>query len=138
VLLPTRDQDLPDPLLGPLGHVVDLGVPRQPGVDAKQVEAACVGIGEGLEDVRDQLPVLLRGDFDLLAINVESADRAAHRRGRQILDQGLEQPRGAEVLGRDAAGDREDLAVGDPPLQDGDDLIVVDLLTLEIALHELV
>ena len=69
---------------------------------------------------------------------VERRDRPAHRRRGQVLDQRLEQPVGAEVLGRDPAGDREQVALGDPLLQRRDDLGVRDLLALEVALHQLV
>ena len=77
-------------------------------VDAEEVDPAGVGVGEGLEDVGDQLAVLVGLDLDLLAVGVERRDRAPHRRRGQVLDERLEQPVGAEVLGRDAAGDRED------------------------------
>ena len=55
-----------------------------------------------------------------------------------LLDEGAEQPAGAEVAGGDPAGDGEDPALGHPLLEDADDLLVVDLLAVEVALHQLV
>ena len=57
------------------------------------------------------------------------------RRG-QVLDDRVEQPVGAEVRGRDPAGDGEDRAVVGALLERGDDLLVGDLLALEVALHQ--
>jgi hypothetical protein len=136
VLLALGDEQLADPLLGTAGHVGDLGVaPQNARVDAEQVEATGVGVGERLEDVGDQLAVLVGRDLDLLPVLTDGRDRASHRGRGQVLDQGLQQPGGAQVLGRDPTGDGEDLAVGHPLLQHGDDLVVIDLLALEVALH---
>ena len=54
----------------------------------------------------------------------------------QVLDDRVEQAVGAEVAGRDAAGDREQAAVVGPLLERGDDLLVGDLLALQVALHQ--
>ena len=107
-------------------------------VDAEDVDPAGVGVGGRLEDVGDQRPVLVGGDLDRLAVAVERRQRPAHRRRGQVLDQRVEQPVRPQVPGRDAAGDREEVALGDPALQRRDDLVVVDLLALEVALHQLV
>ena len=42
----------------------------------------------------------------------------------------------AEVLRRDRAADREDLSAGDAELERGGDVVRVELLSLEVALHE--
>ena len=61
-----------------------------------------------------------------------------HRRRREVLDERVEQAVGRQVLGRHAAGDREQVPLGDALLERGDDLLVRDLLALEVALHQLV
>ena len=57
------------------------------------------------------------------------------RRG-QVVDDRVEQPVGAQVLGRDAAGHREDVAAVGALLERVHDLLVRDLLALEVALHQ--
>lgn len=59
----------------------------------------------------------------------------AHRRG-QVLDDRVEQPRGAEVARGNAACDREQLAVIGAALERGRDLLVGDRLSLQVALQE--
>ena len=57
------------------------------------------------------------------------------RRG-QVVDDRLEQPVGAQVLGRHAAGHGEDVAAVGALLERVHDLLVRDLLALEVALHQ--
>ena len=110
-LVAERPAELADPLLLVPGDVDDLGVGAQRApVDAEEVDPPRVGVGEGLEDVGDERPVLVGLDLDLLTVLAQRRQRTAHRRRGQVLDQRVEQPVGAEVAGRDAAGDGEDLA----------------------------
>ena len=57
-------------------------------------------------------------------------------RRRQVVDDRVQQPVRAQPRGRDAAGDREDVAGVRALLERVDDLVVGDLLALEIALHQ--
>ncbi len=121
------------------GDVEGVGVRAQGApVDAEEVDPAGVGVGERLEDVGDEGPVLVGLDLDLLAARAGRRHRAAHRRRGQVLDQRLEQAAGAEVARRHAAGDREEPPRRHALLQRADDLVVVDLLAVEVALHQLV
>ena len=61
---------------------------------------------------------------------------AALGRRRHALDEQVEQRVRAEVLRRDRAPDREDLAARDAELERGGDVVLVELLALEVALHQ--
>ncbi len=138
-LLPPGRGELADPLLGPARGIQDVRVrPQDARLHAQQVDPPGVGVGGRLEDVREHLARLVGGDVRVGVLRAEGVDRAAHRRRGQILEQGLEQPVGPEVLGGDAAGHREKVALGHALLERGDDLVVRDLLALEVALHQLV
>jgi hypothetical protein len=132
VLLALRHQQLADPLLDVGAGVVDLRVVLQDAlVDAEQVDAAGVGVGEGLEDERHHVLRLVRLQRDPVHL-----DRAALGGRRQVLNQGVQQAVDPEVAGGGAAGDREELAIGHACLQGRHGLVVRDLLALEVALHE--
>ena len=55
---------------------------------------------------------------------------------REVVDHGVEQAVGAQAGGRDAAGDREDVAGVGALLERVDDLVVGDVLALQVALHQ--
>ena len=100
-------------------------------VDAEEVDAARERVGARLEDVGVGLAVLGR-----LERHVGQLEAAVLDRRGQVVDERVEQPVGAQVRGRDAAGDREDVALVGAVLERGDDLLVRDLLALEVALHQ--
>ena len=88
-------------------------------------------VGARLEDVGEQVGRLVGLERDLVELEAAVLDRR-----RQVLDERVEQARGAAVARGDAAGDREDVAVVGAVLERGDDLVVGDLLALEVALHQ--
>ena len=91
---------------------------------AEDVDAPCERVGEGLENERR----------DGSAVDV---DRRALLRGRRYaLDQEVEERVRAQVLRGDAARDWEDVSARHGGFQRGRDLVCVELLTLEVALHE--
>ena len=63
-------------------------------------------------------------------------DRAGLGRRRHALDDQVKQRVRAEVLGRDPARDREDLAPRDRVLERVGDLLQAELLALEVLLHQ--
>ena len=96
---------------GALQHAEDVDAPRE-------------RVGDGLEDERR----------DPGAVDVDR--RALLRRRGNALDEEVEQRVRAEVLRRDAARDREDVAARHRRLECGRDLVCVELLPVEVALHE--
>ena len=91
---------------------------------AEEVDAAGERVGDRLEDERGR-PA---------AVDVHG-ERLLGRR-RDALDEQVEEARGAEVLRRDAARDREELARDDGVLERGGELVAGDLLVREVALHD--
>ena len=131
--------ELTDPLLLAAAAVDHLGIGAdRASEDPEEVDAPGIGIGERLEDVGDQAIVVRGLDLDHVFPLGQTLQRTAHRRRGQVLDQRREQPVGAEVAGRRAAGDREDRPRRHAALQGGDDLLVLDLIAVEVALHQLV
>ena len=61
---------------------------QRPTADAEEVDPPRVGVGEGLEHIGDQRPLLVGLDLELLALGADRLDRAAHRRRGQVLDEG--------------------------------------------------
>ena len=92
--------------------------------DAEEVDPAGERIGDRLEDEGGRLGAL------------DVRDRARLRRRGHSLDDQVEQRVRAEVLGRDAARDREDLAARDRVLERVRDLLDAELLALEVLLHQ--
>ncbi len=92
--------------------------------NAEDVDAACERVGDRLEDERGGLRVRNLHRLALLG------------RRRDALDEQVEERRGAEVLRRDAAGDRKDLAARDRVLECVRDFLDAELLALEVALHQ--
>ena len=133
-LLALRDEQLPDPLLRVGARIDGLRVVLDRAlVDAEEVDAPGERIRQRLEHERDG---------GLVGVGVErlvaGLHAAAHDRRRQVLHERVEQAVRREVPGRDATGDREEMALGDALLQRRDELLVRDLLALEVALHQLV
>ena len=125
VLLALQRKERADPFLVVRPRVGERRVRRDRALeDAEDVDAAGERIGDGLEDEGSACRVL---DLDR---------RALLRRGRHALDQQVEHGRRAEVLRRDSARDREELAARDCGLQRRGDLFRRQLLAVEIALHE--
>ncbi len=93
------------------------------GVDAEARDAARERIGDGLEDEC--------GD-----VRVRVDRRALLRRARHALDDQVEQRAGAEILRRDAAGNRIDLVARHGVLEGVGDVLGRDLLAAEVALHQ--
>ena len=100
-------------------------------IDAEEVDAPRERVGTRLEDVGEQLLVGHRLERHALDLEAAVLDRA-----RQVLDDRVEEAVGGEVACRHAACHREDVAVVRLVLEGLDDLVVVDLLALEVALHE--
>jgi hypothetical protein len=100
-------------------------------IDAEHVDPPRERVRAGLEHVREHLLVLDRLERQLPDLQATVLDR----RGK-VLDDRVEQPIRAEVLGGDAAGHGEDRAVVGAVLERGDDLLVRDLLALKVALHQ--
>ena len=92
--------------------------------DAEEVDPARERIGDRLEDEGGRVGAL------------DVRDRARLRRRGHALDDQVEQRVRAEVLRRDAAGDREDLAARDGVLERVRDLLDAELLALEVLLHQ--
>ena len=131
-LLAREHDQLADPLLDVGARVEHLAVGRHHAlVDAQQVDPPGERVGARLEDVGEQLALLRRLELDLA-----DAQRPVLDRRGQVLDDRVEQARGAEVAGRHAAHDREDLAVVGALLERVHDLLVGDLVTLQVALHQ--
>ncbi len=107
--------------------------------DAEEVDPAGVGVGEGLEDVGDQRPVLVGLDLDRLAARRRSPRSAPRIAGEGRSSTSAPSSRSVPRL-RVAAPQvtGKMLPRGHAPLERRDDLLVVDLLALEVALHQLV
>ncbi len=131
-LLAREPEQLADPLLDVRAGVQHLAVgAHRPLVDAQQVDPPRERVGAGLEDVREQLRVLGRRSSTSPTLSAPCLT------GRgQVLDDRVQQARGAEVARRHAAHHREDLAVVGALLQRPHDLLVGDLLALQVALHQ--
>ncbi len=124
-LLAPRRGELADPLLRAARGVDQVRVRAQHArLDAEEVDPPRVGVGGRLEDVGEDWRVLLGRDVGLRVVGAQRVDRAAHRGRGQVLEERLEQAVRAEVLGRDAAGDGKEVALGDALLERGDDLFV--------------
>jgi hypothetical protein len=97
----------------------------RPGEDAEAADAARERVGDRLED-EDGL------------LRVAELDRGALlRRRRDALHEQVEERGRAEVLRRDAAGDRVELVARHRRLERVGDRLRIELLPLEIAPHEL-
>ena len=131
-VLALRRQQLADALLGVDAAVVHLRVVLEHAlVDAEEVHAPGVRVRERLEDEGDHVLRLVR-----LERHAVELDRAALRRRGQVLHEGVQQPVDGEVARGSAAGDGEQVPLGDALLESGHRLLVRDLLALEVALHE--
>src|SRR5205807_4206982 len=108
--------------MGAAVHERRVGLDR-PREDAEDVDAARERVGDGLEHERGGARAVDRQLALLL------------RRRRYALDEQVEKGRRAEVLRRDAAGDREELTARDRVLEGVRDLLFRELLAVEIALH---
>ena len=131
-LLALRHQQLAHALLAVGARVEQLRVGADRAlVDAEEVDAARERVGAGLEHVGERLAVGVRLERHVL----EREPAVLDRRG-QVVDDRVEQAVGAQVLGRDAAGHRVDVAAVGALLERVHDLLVRDLLALEVALHQ--
>ena len=97
---------------------------ERPGEDAEEVDAARERVGDGLEDEGGGAG----------AVDIDRR-RTLGRRG-DALDEKVEQRGRAEVLRRDPARDREQLAPRDRVLERVRDFLSAELLALEVALHQ--
>src|SRR5664280_1136414 len=100
--------DLADPLLLALGRVEDLGSGGEhAGVDADEDEATQVRVGRDLEGQRRHRLVGVRVTHELhrLVAGLEAVDRGHVERGREVVDDRVEQGLHALVLVRGAAED---------------------------------
>ena len=124
VLLALHLERMADPLLV-VRPCVDERRVRLHGAaeDAEDVDPSGEGVGDRLEDERRRAAA----DLDR---------RLLLGRGRDALDEEVEQRGRAEVLARDPAGNREELAAGDGVLERVGDLVRGQLLTVEVALHQ--
>ena len=123
VLLALEQHQLAEPLLCPRPRVDDRRVAFQrAGENAEDRDLARERVGDGLED--EGRGAVARGLVELLG-----------RRGN-ALDEQVEQAGGPEVLGRDAAPDREELAARHGRFERPRQLLTADLLPLEVALHD--
>ena len=112
VVLALEEQQLADTLLVARARVDERRVGRERAREhAEEVDAPGERVGDRLEDERGR-PA---------AVDVHG-ERLLGRR-RNALDKQVEEPRGAEVLRRDAARDREDLARDDGVLERGGELV---------------
>src|SRR5919109_1989194 len=125
VLLALEREELADPLLRVGAGVHERRVAGERAAqDAEDVDPPGERVGDRLEDEG-------RGG------GAVDADRhLLVGRGRDALGEQVEQRRRAEVLRRDAARDREDLAARDGGLERGGDLLRRELFALEVALHQ--
>jgi hypothetical protein len=125
VLLALEDEQLTDALLSPGARIDEVGVgldlARQ---DAEHVDPPGERVGDRLEDERGRA---VRGHLEL--------ERLLGRRGNP-LDEEVEQPGGAEVLGGGAAPDREEHVGHHGVLKGRRELVPRDLALVEVALHE--
>src|ERR687886_726750 len=125
VLLALEEQELADALLRVHARVHERGVAGEgPVEDAEEVDATREGVRDRLEDERRGRGAVRR-DGGLLV----------GRRGNPFGEQ-VEQRRRAEVLRRDAARDREELAARHGRLERARHLLRRQLLALEVALHQ--
>jgi hypothetical protein len=125
VLLPLLEEERAHPLLRVRARVDERLVgPDGALEDAEEVDPAREGIGDRLEDEGGRVGAL------------DVGDRPGLRRRRDALDDQVEERVRAEVLRRDAAGDREDLAARDRVLEGVRDLLDPELLALEVLLHQ--
>ena len=91
---------------------------------AEEVDLPGERVGDRLEDERGG-----RRAFDV-------EGRTALRGRRDALDEQVEERVRAEVLRRDGAADGEDLAARHAELERRRDVVLVELLALEVALHQ--
>ena len=125
VLLALLVEQRAHPLLGVRARVDERLVGRDRALqDAEEVDPAGERVGDRLEDEGGRVGA------------VDVVDRARLRRRGHALDDQVEEGVRAEVLRRDTAGDREDLAAGDRVLERVRDLLDAELLALEVVLHE--
>ena len=125
VLLPLEQHQPAQPLLRAVAEVDERRVGRdRAAVDAEGVDLPGERIGDGLEDERGGA-----------ATRVDAGRALAHGRG-DALDEQVEQRMRAEVLRRDAAGDRVQLVGRDRALERSRDRRGVELLAGEVALHQ--
>ena len=124
VILALHQHQRPEPLLRVVAVVDERRVGLDlAGVDAEARDAARERVGDGLEDER--------GD-----VRVGVDRRALLGRARHALDDQVEQRVRAEILRRDAAGDRVDLVARDGVLERVRDVLGRDLLAAEVPLHQ--
>ncbi len=93
------------------------------GIDAETRDPAGKRVCDRLED-------------ECRHVRVGVDRRALLRRARHTFDDQVEQRVGAQVLGRDAAGDRVDLVARDRILQRVRDVLGGDLLAAQVPLHQ--
>ncbi len=125
-ILALHEEHLAHPLLRMRARVDERRVARdRAGEDAEAADAAGEWVGDRLEDEHGLLRV------------AELDRRALLRRGRDTLDEQVEERGRAEVLRRDAAGDRVELVARHRRLERVGNRLRVELLALEVAAHEL-
>ena len=125
VLLPLHFEQRAHALLALRAEVDERRVRRDRALEhAEEVDAACERVGDRLEDEGGRAG----------AVDVDR--RALLRGGRDAFDEKVEERVRAEVLRRDAACDGEDVAARDRRLERRGDLVRVELLPVEVALHE--
>ena len=131
-LVAVETDQLTDPLLDVRAGVQQMRVVADNAlVDAEQVDAPGERVRAGLEHVGEQLLGVVGLEQLVAGLQATVLDRR-----RKILDDRVEQPVRGEIRGRDPARDGEQRAVVCALLQRGDDLLVRDLLSVEVALHQ--
>ena len=125
VLLALERQQLADPLLVVGARVDERRVGGDRALDhPEDVDAAGERVGHRLEDEG--------GALGAVDVDVE----VLLRRRRDALDEQVERRGRPEVLRRDTAGDREDLAARHCVLERVRNLLVRELLAVEVPLHQ--
>jgi hypothetical protein len=119
-----------DALLLPLGRVVDVRpAPQHAGVDAHVDELAAVPVGHDLEGQRGHpVRLLVGGPLDRIALEIGPDHRGQVDRGRQVVDDRVEETLDAAVLERRAADDGDDVAPQRGRADRGLELVDADLL----------
>jgi hypothetical protein len=133
-------QQAPDPLLGALGRVEDVG-PRleRAGVDAEERELPDEGIGRDLEgECRERLARVGRTRDFSVASGIEAGDRRHVERRREVVDHPVEHRLDALVLQRRPAQHRHQLVGQRGRAQRAAQLIRVDLLALQELVGDVV
>src|SRR5262249_1074551 len=105
--------------------------------DAQKRDASREGIGNGLDDLRDRVILLVGEDLGLFAVFTGAGNGASLGR-REKRDTGIQDPQGPNAERRRAAEDREDLSGCDLRLQPREDVGGLERPLGEELLHEIV